>query len=1839
LILLVITSCRKNEELPPTAFTPYISAYTSGLITPESTIKIALTEEQAGIEANTEITEKLFLFSPSIKGKTYWTNARTIEFIPEEGALKSGKVYKAEFKLGKIIKVDKDFKVFRFSFKVEEKNFNIHLNPLDISDPTFVTVKGEILSGDKLDPENLKKAFSAKTSDNQVLSPEIVATDDSKTCRFVIEKVKRGETDIDLQLAVDGKWFGADKIISESILIPALDVFKALSAELIYEPEEGIQISFSDPVSTSQDLNGLISLSEISGFTTQVQNNKVNVFFDKRNAKETTLTVDAGIKNVNGEKLQKPFSIVLILQTLKPQVEILKSGNIMPNSGSLILPFSAASLKAVDLKVIKIFENNILMFLQNNRLDGDDELRRSGRLVYKKTIVLDSGTSKDLLKKNNYSVDLSGVWQQDPGAVYRVELSFKKAYSVYPCDDDNGSETEDFSDLTQTGSGDEITEKEENLWDTPQSYYYSDSYDWQVYKWDERDNPCKPSYYMSNTRNAAVNVFVSDIGILAKNNSGNKWWITASSISDTKPIANADIIMYNYQLQVIGNAKTDSEGFALVEPAGKAFVLVAKSGGQKTYLRLVDGEDNSLNRFDIGGKVIEKGLKGFIYGERGVWRPGDTLYVTFVLHDSENRIPENHPVSLEMYNPQGQFYAKQISTKGLNNFYTFSVPTKADDPTGLWNAYVKVGGASFHKSFRIETVKPNRLKINLTLPGQQIETSAGNISASLASNWLTGATAHNLKTKVEMTLTRANQQFKGYEKYVFNNPATQFTSSTSPLFEGSLNEEGVVKFELKPPKAEDAPGMLNADIICRVFEEGGDASVYTQNIPFSPFSSYVGVNLNQEKNKHIDTDTDHVFDVVTLNSSGKPVNINNLEYKIYRIGWSWWWENNDESFTNYINNTSYKPVAEGKLQTINGKANFKFNLKYPDWGRYLVYVKDNESGHASGGIVYIDWPDWRGRSKKSDPDGLKMLTFSTDKTEYEVGEDVTVIIPASAEGTAVVALENGSTVLSATRINVPDKEDTKYTFRVTPEMAPNFYIHISLLQPHSQTVNDLPIRMYGVIPVLVSNKESKLNPEMNMPDVLRPETEFTVEVSEKNGKEMTYTLAVVDDGLLDLTNFKTPNPWNEFYAREALGIRTWDMYDNVMGAFGGQFSGMFSIGGDEMLRQADAKSNRFKPVVKFLGPFTLNKGGKNRHDITLPVYVGSVRTMIVAGQNGAYGKTEKTTPVRSPLMILSSLPRVLSTNEEVVLPVNIFAMENSVKDVSVKIETTGLLQAKDGDKKSVVFSNPGDKIIYFSMKTGSQTGGEKVIVTATGGGKTAKETIEISVRNPNPAITVSDSKLIEAGQSGEFKYKFTGNSGDDWVKLEASRIPSVNVIGRFDFLHSYEHYCTEQLVSTTMPLLFISQFKEMDAKESESVKKNTKDAIQNLYGRQLQSGGFVYWPGQSNADSWICSYAGTFLLMAKEKGYEVNEGVLNRWKSYQKREAQNWSPAPVENYASKTAEIQQAYRLYSLALANAPELGAMNRLKESKNLSQQARWSLAAAYAVNGKKQPAEELIFNIPTTVEPYFDNHTYGSSSRDEALILQTLVLMNRSEDAFKQAQKIAAKLSVEQIYTTQSTAYSLMALGSLAEKTSGNIVFNWTLNGNKQDNVKSTKAAVQMGLPQKPAEGTVSLNNEGKGILYVNLVSKTKPVVDTFPAINNNLRMEVAYADLDGKAIDISEITQGADLLVEIKLTNTGVSDNYTDLALTHIIPSGWEVFNERMTKAENDDASSKNYTYRDIRDDRILTYFDLAKGQTKIIKVRLQALYEGSFVLPAIRCEAMYDTSVQARTTAGKVIVKK
>ena len=439
----------------------------------------------------------------------------------------------------------------------------------------------------------------------------------------------------------------------------------------------------AEPVNAK--VKGLVELTGAARTYVQVTDNIINVLFEGA-GDELTLTIDEALKDAEGNTLGHTFSRTFSQSEDKPAVEIPLKGNILPDKEALILPFRAVNIGAVEVRVIKIYEKNVLAFLQDNDLDGRSNLRRCGRLIYRGDIPLDA--SKDLHKWNNHSIDLSGLFKQEPGAIYRIRLSFRQDQSLW-----GGKEY-----LRSPGAlSGKPTEADEAIWDSPNSYYWDNDYNWEEYNWKDSEDPSKPSYYMDSDRFPAVQLLSSDLGLMAQYSGGDRIWVAATDLITAQPVSGAQVEVFDFQLQSLSKSSTDGNGLSELPVARKPFAVVAKAGGSTAYLKVTDGNERSLSRFDIGGETLSKGLKCFIYGERGVWRPGDTLHVTAILADKNKSLPEGHPATLEVYTPEGQFYAKYVR-KGKDGFYSYAIPTKADDPTGYWNAYLKAGGSSFHKT-------------------------------------------------------------------------------------------------------------------------------------------------------------------------------------------------------------------------------------------------------------------------------------------------------------------------------------------------------------------------------------------------------------------------------------------------------------------------------------------------------------------------------------------------------------------------------------------------------------------------------------------------------------------------------------------------------------------------------------------------------------------------------------------------------------------------------------------------------------------------------------------------------------------------------------------------------------------------------------------------------------------------------------------------------------------------------------------------------------------------------------------------------------------------------------
>ena len=712
LILVFLSSCdiRKSKKSPAInpEFGTYIHSFTSGVISSKSDIKIKFQQDLnfPGVEIGKTLDLDLFEFTPKMSGKIYFENKNILSFRPDE-QMKSDETYEVKLALYKLFEVSNDLKIFEFEFRIIKQSFQVtrlDFGPYNNKILERNKLNGYITSADAMslvDAGSLLKASQI----GKELTINWHSQFDANKFPFTIDSIYRSLEESKVILEWNGKEVDIDIEGSDTLTIPALGDFKVMEISVMQQPSQSVFIQFSDPLDEGQNLDGLVRLDQGGDFKFEISNTIIKAYPASRQSGVRTVYIEAGIQNVSGYKMKEPYSLEVSFDELKPEVKLIGQGVIVPNSEGLIFPFEAVNLNAVDLKVTKIFENNISQFLQVNQLDGLSEIGRVGKQIVKKKIPLNVNPGLDGGKWNAYSIDLTEIIGKDPGAIYLVEISFQKEYSVFKCSDEAVTDQElaSYGDKWEN----EEMDTEEYFYDYSYYYYYPPGY-----KWEERDNPCHVSYYTGN-RWIRRNVFASNLGILAKGISDKTLKVAVTDIRTTLPLSGVKVEIYNYQQQKISETTTDSDGFADIQLDEKPFLLVAKKGNEKGYLRLDDGSSLSISMFDVTGNEVQKGIKGFIYGERGVWRPGDTLFLTFILEDKKDVLPDNHPVSFELVNPHGQVVTTLVKTKGQNDFYNFTTKTSPDSPTGIWTANVQVGGSKFSKNVRIETVKPNRLKINL----------------------------------------------------------------------------------------------------------------------------------------------------------------------------------------------------------------------------------------------------------------------------------------------------------------------------------------------------------------------------------------------------------------------------------------------------------------------------------------------------------------------------------------------------------------------------------------------------------------------------------------------------------------------------------------------------------------------------------------------------------------------------------------------------------------------------------------------------------------------------------------------------------------------------------------------------------------------------------------------------------------------------------------------------------------------------------------------------------------------------------------------------------------------
>ena len=1830
-----------------------ISLHSNGAISRHSPVRVLFTGDvipaaRVGGDASANIS-----ITPAVKTRAVFASRREIVLRPET-EFAAGTDYRVSVSARGLEGVPRNTKPFEFAVQTLGVNFDVKTWGLGVESDRneLMVLSGAILTTDSENRERVEKVLSATLNGKPV---SINWTAGDRQYPFAINNIVRTKEEQELVLRWEGAPLNLKNSGEQSWRIPALDEFAVTRAQAMQvNDQRQIQVQFSDALDARQDLKGLIRLSQ-GEFTTAINNNKLTLYVNDAITGEVTLTLEPQIHSREGVTLVGEREFKVEFANTKPQVRFVGKGVVLPDATTLTVPFEAVSARAVRVTALQVFQDNIPQFLQVNRLDGSQELGRVGRVLWRKTIPLASPVPG---KWTRYNLDVTELMRKHPGGLFQLTISLAPKDALYDCP--GATETTAMEDPVQDNQEDGDS-YEPSYWDP----YQEEGYDGEI-NWNERDDPCKPAYfrYAPNIR-AARNLLASNIGLIAKRAQRGKLLAVATALDSAKPMPGVKIDAISFQNQVLASGRTDGSGSVELDLRGQPFALIADDAGRKGYLRVAPGVALPVSHFDVGGETVVNGIKGFLYGDRGVWRPGDTIYLTFALQDKDGTLPPNHPVTLELRNPRGQLVQTLTNSAPVGQFYAFELKTAADAPTGDWNAIALIGGASFGKQLKVETVMPNRLKIDLDLGDKEVLESTP-LRGAINAQWLSGATAAALRAAIEVRLSPAPTSFSRNADYVFDDPARSFNGAPITLFDGQLDDKGTVKFEKNLDLPRDVPGMLNATFVTRVFERGGAFSINREARTVAAFDRYVGLKLpkGDAARDMLLTDTKHVVELATVDLDGAPVSLPRLQVSLYKVQWRWWWDQSGDSLAQYAQGESTAMIKQETIATRDGRGQWTFEIKYPEWGRYLVRACDLDGGHCTGRVFYIDWPSWAGAARDQSGPAANILTLTSDQQEYKVGETAVIQLPEAAQGRALLTLENGSAILEHRWIDAPAR---RVSIPITAQMAPNVYVAVTMVQPHAGKTNDRPIRLYGVIPLKVTDPQTRLTPVVTTAAEWAPQSKASVTVSETSGRAMNYTLAVVDEGLLGLTNFRTPNLYGEFYQREALGISTWDLFDEVAGAYGGELDRLLALGGSDAAAATnpDDGKSRFPPVVRFFGPFALKAGEKRTHSVELPQYVGAVRVMVVAGDGHAYGSADKSVFVRQELMILPTLPRVIGPDEQFQLPVSVFTSEASIKEVKLEVQTDARFSAVGTPGTTIAFTRPEEKLGFLSLRAGKRLGKGRIKVIATSGKYRAESEVWLEVRTPNVPSSRIQRAVLAPGETWKGQLAAFGLEGTQSATLEVSALPPINIDGRMEYLIHYPYGCLEQTTSSVFPQLYLPALIKMDQNRRLEIENNVRAGLARLRSLQHPAGGFAYWPGIWNSDpqwdwrnDWGTTYAGHFFLEAEKAGYTLPGDMKASWVRYQKSAAQQWNPRDLRdpgNYSASWVEAQrtaQAYRLYTLALAGAPEIGAMNRLRETHSLSLAERWLLASTYQLAGKPDVAQALVNDQRVQAFVFADSnpYTFGSLLRDRAVVLMGMTLLGRDAETGALLEDVSAQLADGSWYSTQSVAFALVAVAqNTGAKPFRGFSFDYTVGQARPVAVEGESPLSNIKLPA-PASGAapLSFTNTSDRKLYATIAMRATPRSGEEDASANGLSIDIGYSNADGKPVDTGRVLQGSDLIAQITVKNVG-RRTLDNLALSQLVPAGWEIRNDRLEGADTSGERStgpapraqfwwvppgsrqsmRSAEYLDIRDDRVDRFFSLGAGESIFFETRLNAAYLGRFYLPGTGVEAMYDATQHAR----------
>lgn len=1793
LFSFLFSFCGPRTEKADTAEIQYseevaqvISHITAGTILPGDYIEVIFVENIVEETALNQKVSNPFSFSPAISGEAMWTSRDVLTFVPDK-PLRSRVNFTGELDL-KVISDDMDDLDIDLKFYVEGRDLVSFSGDLELenpSDPKKLVYRGKVEFSQATALEDVQKAvaFSSLSLNwNQ---------ESGNSFSFVSEAITRHASVKMYEFVIKGNPLGLTESFEKTVEVVPLTKMQLSSLD---PDEQGkypkVMIKFSDQLDENQLLDGFVTVDPAVDFTLQKLGKFLLIDGEFKFGNEYAITINTGVKSRWGTKTDQLITKKIKFSDIQPQVQFASGGIFMPTSNEKKLQFLTANLRRVHVEVKKVFDNNIERFFRNETLKStktrNSEFDQSyvtsvGAIVYNQTFEIGNDKNEWLI----HNLDLSNVLNEFSNGLYLIRINFNPHDVLVPI-------------------------KESEL------------------------------PYIQRNGQIFKPVTISDLGIIAKHYDNEYFDVFVTDLKTASPISGVKVSVFNYNDSWSGT--TNSEGKATVKGRGHNYIKAEKNG----QLSIIAPYEMKWNKsgFDVGGiSANELKIRGFIYTERGVYRPGDSVNLSCIVRYARGS-QDNVPAYFKLFNPDGILVHEQTQKGAKDGFYNFNFGTAQNDPTGNWNAQVNVGNRYFHHTLKVETVVANRLKVKVTPEMKTILPSNKNVEVEVESRYLFGASADGLPYETEVEIFDFPKAFPKFREYSFFNQYIEFQDIKAKITKGNLNSDGKANVVWNVPNLSQAPSPLKAKITATVQEDGGRPNNAWAFVDLHPFTHYVGIkNLYS----YVKLNSRNDIPVVLVDHTGNPVKGRDLIYRIYRNDSYWWYQyNNFRDFKLKFKTDKHSYlIEEGALTSAVPNTSVPFQPRQR--GQYLIEVQDGVNGGHISSIFVSAYP-YGGIPTGDQNAGT--LSLRTEKSTYDVGEVAVLNFPSPRRGNILLTVERANKILITKWIKPdPENEDMKVNLKISNKMTPNCYVTVTILQEHAQTVNDRPIRMFGILPLNVIDPKTKQEIVIDMPDELKPKEEFRIDISTLNGQTTQFTVAVVDEGLLDLTNFQTPDPWKEFFKKIRLEVETYDMFGHVIGANENDVFCTFSIGGDMDYRESQVdpfeKKKRFKPVCMFQGPMFTNSQGKAKVTFTMPNYVGSVRVMVISAKGNTYGSAEKTVPVRSDLIVQPTLPRALKPGDEFEIPVNVFATKEKLGKVDISIKTEGPIEVVGQASQLHTFTTKDDKMFYFKVKVKPEIGQSKITISGTGNNINSFFEADIPVSPSAARIYEKEEKIIKPDETIIFNIPKPGLNGTNNARINLSVFPNMDFLHRLDFLIRYPYGCIEQTTSSVFPQLALKSLLNGD-KQHQEIDDNINAGISRLRSFQLGDGGFSYWPGGHSASAWGTNYAAQFLFEARKKGYVVPDAMYDGVVRYLEREIRRTN-------SDRKYLMTRVNRCYVLAIANKAPLNEMNLLKQNhyQEMNNTEKWQLITAYHLAGAADKVQDLINNITTEVEEYSEfGHTYGSRYRDLGIILRCLVLLERDEDAALMAKHITKVLSGRMWYSTQTLGQMLLGIGNYFDyagiSSTNDLIIEGSvvLPGGSKVDIKSVdkyNLYINEGYGE---ELKVKLNDDIQvSQLYATLTSNGVPLNDQTQDQNKNISLKVDWYNENGETIDVSNVKQGETIYGKYRIQNESVVPIIEEVALVQLIPSGWEIENTRLSNEVLPGWMSSWTTgseeYLDIRDDRIMWFFDLKNNYPLDFIVKINVITKGKFTLPGARCEAMYNADYMATRQSKSIKVSE